>query len=320
MNSSTHKSPFLQAINVEYDNKSNYLKRSIGSLQKQTLKEIEIVAVNDYSEDSSLKILNEMIKKDSRIKIVNNHKNRGLLFSRAMGILYSKGEYLMNLDPDDALENSESLRYLYRKIKNSKPDVIKFGMLFKNNLKKERIFKCKSFNKIIYQPQIFNDGCILEDFFITNKLIKKNILIKAFESFKQNIYGEKWNYAEDEIWGALVNKNANSLICVNKIIYTYFINSDSLITNKYNIIYLKNLLYWLKMFTKIFDIREYEKYLMNRILLILELIKEDNYKNIFKKEIELKKNYIKVLQNINMKRFNNYNDVLNNIIEYLKFL
>ena len=286
-----------------------------------------------------------MIKKDSRIKIVNNHKNRGLLFSRAMGILYSKGEYLMNLDPDDALENSESLRYLYRKIKNSKPDVIKFGMLFKNNLKKERIFKCKSFNKIIYQPQIFNDGCILEDFFITNKLIKKNILIKAFESFKQNIYGEKWNYAEDEIWGALVNKNANSLICVNKIIYTYFINSDSLIiliinrnnlsallvclfliyeecliTNKYNIIYLKNLLYWLKMFTKIFDIREYEKYLMNRILLILELIKEDNYKNIFKKEIELKKNYIKVLQNINMKRFNNYNDVLNNIIEYLKFL
>ena len=87
-----------------------------------------------------------MLKKDSRIKIVNNHKNRGLLFSRAMGILYSKGEYLMNLDPDDALENSESLRYLYRKIKNSKPDVIKFGMLFKNNLKKERIFKCKRIN------------------------------------------------------------------------------------------------------------------------------------------------------------------------------
>lgn len=305
-------------------NKSNYLKRSIGSVQKQTLKEIEIIAVNDCSEDSSLIILNEMSKKDSRIKIVNNHKNRGLLFSRAMGILYSKGEYLMNLDPDDALENLGSLRYLQRKIKNSKPDIIKFGMLLKNNSKKERMFKCKNFNKIQYQPQIFNDGCMKEDFLITNKLIKKDILIKAFESFKQNIYGEKWNYGEDEIWSTLVNKNANSLLCVNKIIYTYFINNDSLITNKFNIFYLKNLLYWLKMFTKIFDNREYAKYLMNRILFILELFKNDNFKNVFKKERELKKNYLKILQNINMKSFNNYNedynDVLNNIIEFLKVL
>ena len=38
----------------------------------------------------------------------------------------------------------------------------------------------------------------MDDYLITNKLIKKNILIKAYEILKQNIYGEKWNYAEDE--------------------------------------------------------------------------------------------------------------------------
>ena len=282
--------------------------------------EIEIIAVNDCSEDNSLEVLNEMAKKDSRIKIVNNIKNRGLLFSRAMGILYSKGEYLMNLDPDDALENSGNLKYLYRKIKNSKADVIKFGMVFKNNSKKERMFKCTNFNKIQYQPKIFNDGCMMEDYFITNKIIKKNILIKSYELFKKNIYGGKWNYAEDEIWSSLVNKNANSLICVNKIIYTYYINSDSLISNKFNVFYLKNLLYWLEMFKEIFDNRKYEKYLINRLLFILNLIKDDNFINIFKKEKELKKNYIKVLQNINMKKFNNYNNVLNNIIDFLKVL
>ena len=68
-------------------NKSNYLMKSIGSIQSQTLKEIEIIAVNDYSTDNSLMILEELAKNDSRIRIVNNDKNYGLLYSRAMGII-----------------------------------------------------------------------------------------------------------------------------------------------------------------------------------------------------------------------------------------
>ena len=55
-----------------------------------------------------------MAKNDSRIKIVNNNKNRGLLYSRAMGIINSKGEYIMNLDPDDELEGPDNLEYLFR--------------------------------------------------------------------------------------------------------------------------------------------------------------------------------------------------------------
>ena len=76
-------------------NKSKYLKRSINSIQKQTLKEIEIIAVNDGSTDNSLDILKEMGKKDSRIKIINSNKNHGSLFCRGLGILNSEGKYLM---------------------------------------------------------------------------------------------------------------------------------------------------------------------------------------------------------------------------------
>ena len=68
-------------------NKANYLTQSIRSIQKQTIKNIEIIAVNDCSDDNTLKILIQMAKNDSRIKIINNDKNRGLLYSRAMGIL-----------------------------------------------------------------------------------------------------------------------------------------------------------------------------------------------------------------------------------------
>ena len=98
-------------------NKENYLVNTIQSLQNQTLKDIEIVAVNDCSNDSSLEILTNLAKKDGRIKIVNNDKNRGLLYSRAMGILNSTGEYLLNLDPDDVINGEDSLEYLYNQSK-----------------------------------------------------------------------------------------------------------------------------------------------------------------------------------------------------------
>jgi len=52
-------------------NKSKYLVKSIRSIQCQTLKEIEIIAINDCSTDNSIDILKELAKNDSRIKIVN---------------------------------------------------------------------------------------------------------------------------------------------------------------------------------------------------------------------------------------------------------
>ena len=96
-------------------NKEQYINKCIQNLQNQTLKDIEIIAVNDCSTDNSLSILIDLAKKDNRIKIVNNDKNHGLLYSRAMGILNSSGEYLMNLDSDDEINDNDCLEYLYNK-------------------------------------------------------------------------------------------------------------------------------------------------------------------------------------------------------------
>ena len=68
--------------------------------------------------------IKEFAKKDSRIKIINNKKNSGSLFSRAMGILKSKGEYLMSLDPDDEYKGKNSLKYLYYLANKLKVDFI----------------------------------------------------------------------------------------------------------------------------------------------------------------------------------------------------
>ena len=110
-------------------NKNTFLMKSIGSLQRQSLKNIEIIAINDFSIDNSLNILKKITKKDSRLKIINNDKNYGLLYSRAMGILNSRGEFIMNLDPDDEIIGENSLKYLYKLAKKKKVDVIIFSYL-----------------------------------------------------------------------------------------------------------------------------------------------------------------------------------------------
>ena len=116
-------------------NKDKYIKRCIESIQRQGLKNIEIVAVNDNSNDETLNILIDYSKNDSRIKIVNNDKNHGLLYSRAMGILNSSGKYIMNVDPDDELSNNDSLEFLYNQTIITNADIISFD-IYDERLKK----------------------------------------------------------------------------------------------------------------------------------------------------------------------------------------
>ena len=273
------------SIFIPIYNKQKYLKRCIDSIQNQTLKDIEIITVNDHSNDSSLEIIKEYSKNDSRIIIINNNNNYGLLYSRAMGVYNSKGEYIMNVDPDDELEGVDNLEYLYNKAKKSKVDIISFATLYKSN--EQITIKCTKFHKIYRQPLIFesafNSKNNLIDFLIWNKLIKREIYLKAYEFFRPKIYGEKWNYHEDNIWSILVNKYAKTMICVNKLIYIYNDFKDSLMKNRYDIIELNNLIYRHFMYKKIFTTQKEKKYLIAEYLEIINFIEEsDNFYQIIK--------------------------------------
>ena len=115
------KRPKISIILPIY-NKEKYLHRSIGSILGQTFKDIEIVLVNDGSTDNSLNIIQNYSIKDSRMKIINNDKNRGVFYSRVNGILNSIGEFLMFLEPDDLLEGNDNLEYLYNEAKDRRED------------------------------------------------------------------------------------------------------------------------------------------------------------------------------------------------------
>jgi glycosyltransferase involved in cell wall biosynthesis len=200
-------------------NKSKYLMRSIRSIQCQTLSDIEIIAVNDFSTDNSLELLKEIVKNDSRIIIVNNDQNYGLLYSRAMGMLKSNGEYIMNVDPDDSLNGNNILEYLYKIAYQFKVDFISFGYYNWNRFD----IKCTNFEQILKQPNLlkhaFADNNKIKDYLLWNKLVKRKLMLKSYEFFKNKIYSEKWNYAEDTIWSVLINKYAKSMICIKKLVY-----------------------------------------------------------------------------------------------------
>ena len=217
-------------------NKEKYLINSIESLQKQTIKNIEIIAVNDCSTDNSLKILKKLSKKDHRIKIINNDRNHGLLYSRAKGIVNSKGDFLMNLDPDDKLEGNNNLKVLFNKAKKSNLDYFRFLIKRLPKNKEDRDDAIK-FSKL----QLEN-----LDFLITNKFIKRQIIVKAYNYFYNDINRYKWNFHEDNIWNLLIRKMSNKSAIINKYLYIYKRNNFSLNMDSLCLLAIKNMIYKLK--------------------------------------------------------------------------
>jgi glycosyltransferase involved in cell wall biosynthesis len=97
------KIPLVSIIIPAY-NSSDYLAECIESAQKQTLKNIEIICVNDGSFDNSLKIIEDFAAKDKRITVVSK-KNGGLSSARNAGIKCVHGKYILFLDSDDMIKN-----------------------------------------------------------------------------------------------------------------------------------------------------------------------------------------------------------------------
>ena len=81
-----------------------YLKKCLDSLVNQTLKEIEIIVINDCSPDNSKEILKEYEKKYNNIKVFHNKTNKGIGYNRNFGIEKATGEYIGFVDSDDYVD------------------------------------------------------------------------------------------------------------------------------------------------------------------------------------------------------------------------
>lgn len=112
-------SVIIPVFNVE-----KYVEKSILSIINQSLKEIEIIIINDGSTDSSLDIIQKLAKQDKRIQIISN-PNNGLSIARNLGIYKATGEYIYFFDSDDILDIN-TLELCYNKCKLNNLDFIFF--------------------------------------------------------------------------------------------------------------------------------------------------------------------------------------------------
>lgn len=176
------------SIIVPVYNVENYLTTCLDSLINQTLKDIEIICINDGSSDSSLSILQDYAKYDSRISIINK-QNEGQAVARNLGIQKATGEYLGFVDSDDWID-LDYFEKMYNAAMENDCDIACAG--FKRCRKRRKSIK-KSYNAKIIITTV-NDKVkmdnIPQDNYIWNKIYRKTSWEKAGIEFKGGRYFE----------------------------------------------------------------------------------------------------------------------------------
>lgn len=117
------------SVVVPIYNVEKYLRECLDSLVGQTLKEIEIICVDDGSTDSSKEIIREYMQKDTRVKMIAKEKNSGYGNSMNQGFDMASGEYVGILESDDFAEPT-MFEKLYETARENALDVVKSSFWF----------------------------------------------------------------------------------------------------------------------------------------------------------------------------------------------
>ena len=141
--------PNISVIIPLYNCQSS-IEITIKSIEMQYFKNYEIILVNDYSKDNTSQIVNKLKKKDLRIKIINNKKNMGILYSRSMGALTSKGKYIFCLDNDDLFYDEKLFDRVFKIAEKNNFDIVEFKSFYFKRITRQikfREIKENPFNK-----------------------------------------------------------------------------------------------------------------------------------------------------------------------------
>ena len=213
-------------------NQANCIHKCLRSVQNQSLKNIEIILIDDCSLDNSTEIIEEYQKEDKRIILIKHDTNEGKIKSRSDGIRKASGNYITFIDGDDALIHKDILIDSLNIASMADLDVIEFQIsLFgkqkfinnKNNY--GRINK-----KIFYQPELkhiflrtkekdYIRGLINRN--ICGKFIKRSLLINVLEHIGNQFTNDYINDYEDTLMVFFLFKIAKSYYLIREKGYYY---------------------------------------------------------------------------------------------------
>lgn len=210
-----------------------YLKRCIDSVLSQTCKDFELILVDDGSPDNCPRICDEYATKNSNVKVVHK-ENGGLVSARQAGTKIASGEYIFNLDGDDALL-PDALECAKRIILETNADIVCFSHKeYRNGLTKDIIndvvpvgfYDKEGMMKYVY-PHILSDENMKNlTYFLCGKAIRRTLITPH-----QLNVTTKISLGEDLSCVIPCYLDANSFYMDNTPVYLYTIRDDSLTTN-----------------------------------------------------------------------------------------
>ncbi len=228
------------SVIVPIYNAERYLKRCLDSIVNQTLFDIEIICIDDGSTDNSLEILNEYIKNDNRIKLIQQ-VNSGQGVARNKGIDIAEGEFIAFVDADDYIEPN-MYQDLYNVAKKYDVDCVhcNYDVIYTENNTVTTSSLAEAMNirmgkKIIYydMPMYISDikANIITLFAgpIWNKVYKSKIIKEC------HVYFPNCKMQEDSCFNVNAHLFFNRVLFVEKKYYNYCVTSKSISTGIDNV-------------------------------------------------------------------------------------
>lgn len=221
-------SPKVSVIIPIY-NVQDYLKQCIESVLNQTLKNIEIILVNDGSTDNCKEIIEEYKSKYSNI-VVLYQNNQGVSVARNLALKKASGKYIYYMDSDDFLEN-QCLELAFNRAEETKSQIVIFSHneIYDDTLDGTDV----SINLDVDDSKVY-DGNEVADMVLNckfigtpwNKLFRKKCLINDGFTYEPGRYVQDWFPIFMQI------HKANKIAFINKPLYNYRIRGTSTTSKK----------------------------------------------------------------------------------------
>lgn len=205
------------SIIVPIYNKEKYIRRCVESLIHQTYSNIEIILVDDGSTDNSLRLCEEYKEKDHRIKVISK-LNGGVSSARNTGIDASKGDLLAFVDPDDSIEKT-MFTELKDILKNCNADIAYCNAVDIYNDKKIITGK-NTGNKYVISSSKYEWVGPRAHTVCWGAIYRKNVI-------NDIRFNDMLSIGEDTFFFAQCVKNSRDIVYLDKALYHYYINEDS---------------------------------------------------------------------------------------------
>ena len=227
----------IVSVIVPVYNVEKYLKDCVDSLLHQSYRDLEIILVDDGSQDSSGEICDEYLNKDHRIKVIHK-KNCGLGFARNSGLEIANGKYVVFIDSDDTTDN-DLIASLLKPVLDDGADTCISG--FKKISESGDLEFIEKYDSAVYEKKEIYPGLFAR---MLGSSVNKHDAIRmsacsvlySMDIIRKNnirFPSERKLISEDLIWNSDYFKYAQRAAVIDSTGYNYRTTSGSL-TQKYN--------------------------------------------------------------------------------------